>query len=217
MMHSGIEAAEQRVTGRILVVDDVEDNRDILSRNLVRAGFEAQSLDNGVDAIAQVTTDPPDLILLDWMMPGLSGIDVLLAVREHYDANQLPIIMCTARDEATSIVTALKAGANDYIQKPINFAVAIARISAQLERKHALQALAEANRTLEEELTHRTRALMVRAGGADPEAREEASTAFSDITRWTTWLKSKEADQDPRLREVCLDSIVSSARRLARF
>ena len=201
--------------GRVLIVDDVEDNRVILARNLDRAGFETEMLDNGVAAIAQVSTDPPDLILLDWMMPGLSGIDVLIAIREHYDPNQLPIIMCTARDEASCIVTALNAGANDYIQKPVSFPVVIARVTAQLERKNALTALAEANRDLEEELAHRTRALMVRQSGPDQEARQSSSAALTDILRWTAWLRTEEAHGDPRLREVCLDSIVASARRLA--
>lgn len=201
--------------GRIMIVDDVEDNRVILARNLERAGFETQMLDNGVAAIAQVSTDPPDLILLDWMMPGLSGIDVLIAIREHYDPNQLPIIMCTARDEASCIVSALNAGANDYIQKPVNFPVVIARVSAQLERKNALTALAETNRDLEEELAHRTRALMMRQNGQDEDARQNSSAALTDILRWTTWLRTQDAQDDPRLREVCLDSIVASARRLA--
>lgn len=203
------------VGGRILIVDDVEDNRVILARNLSRAGYETETLDSGVAALAMVSTDPPDLILLDWMMPGLSGIEVLSAVREHYDANQLPIIMCTARDEAASIVTALNAGANDYIQKPINIPVAIARVTAQLERKNALTALADINRDLEEELAHRTRALMARQGERDAGDRAHVSAALNDILRLTGWLRSDESTHDPRLRDVCLDSIVSSARRMA--
>jgi len=203
------------LAGRILIVDDVEDNRIILARNLSRAGFDVDSVESGVEAIARVTTDPPDVILLDWMMPGLSGIDVLAAVREHYNASELPIIMCTARDEATSIATALNAGANDYIQKPVNFTIAIARVTAQLERKNALTTLAEINRDLEEELAHRTRALMARQSEQDDAERQDCSAALSDIVRWTNWLKSEEAQSDPRLREVCLDSIVASARKLA--
>lgn len=216
MIQSNIVAGSAgAVSGRVLIVDDVEDNRVILSRNLARAGFNTECCEDGVEAIARVSTDPPDLILLDWMMPGLSGIDVLFAIREHYDANRLPIIMCTARDEASSIVTALNAGANDYIQKPVNFSIAIARVTAQLERKNALTALAEINRDLEEELAHRTRALMARESGHDADARQDCSTVLSDIVRWTTWLRSDDAQNDPRLREVCLDSIVASARKLA--
>ncbi|HEY0625829.1 MAG TPA: response regulator [Allosphingosinicella sp.] len=212
MIHSAINRG---VPGRVLVVDDVEDNRVILSRNLARAGFETECVEDGVQAISRVSTDPPDLILLDWMMPGLSGIDVLTAIREHYDANQLPIIMCTARDEGSSIVTALNAGANDYIQKPLNFSIVTARVTAQLERKNALTALAEINRDLEDELAHRTRALMARQSEQDDNVRQDCSAALSDILRWTAWLKTDEAQTDARLREVCLDSIVAAARKLA--
>src|SRR3546814_11392469 len=75
------------------------------------------------------------------MMPNLSGLDTLRAMREHYDLNQLPIIMCTARDEDSSIVDAIESGANDYIQKPIKMPVLIARMSAQLIRRAAMLAL----------------------------------------------------------------------------
>lgn len=212
---NGTSFARASGLGRVLIVDDVEDNRIILGRNLARAGFDIETAADGVSAVAQVSTNPPDLILLDWMMPGLSGIDVLAAVRDHYNANELPVIMCTARDEATSIVTALKAGANDYIQKPVNFSIAIARVTAQLERKNALTALAEINKDLEDELAHRTRALMSRQGEQDLGVREQTSAILGDILRWTDWLRTDNASDDARLREVCIDSIAASARRLA--
>lgn len=200
-------------SGRIVIVDDVEDNCIILSRNLTRAGFETQTLTDGVSAISMVSTAPPDLILLDWMMPKLSGLDVLHAVREHFDSNSLPVIMCTARDEASSIGEAIEAGANDYIQKPINMPIVIARVSAQLERRAALRALAEANRDLEETLARRTKALMERGerGGAG----EERIGALSEIQRLAAWLRTENAGVDTRLRGICADSIVTAARLLA--
>src|SRR3954470_8350174 len=108
---------------RILVVDDVEDNRVILQRHLLREGFDVSACDSGIAALAVVSTDPPDLVILDWMMPQLSGLDTLRAMREHYDANRLPVIMCTARDEESSIGSAFEAGANDYVQKPVRVPV----------------------------------------------------------------------------------------------
>jgi len=201
------------MSGRIVIVDDVEDNCIILSRNLTRAGFETQTLTDGVSAIAMVSTSPPDLILLDWMMPKLSGLDVLHAVREHFDANTLPVIMCTARDEASSIAEAIEAGANDYIQKPINMPIVIARVSAQLERRAALQALAEANRDLEETLARRTRALMERGDRANP--AEDRTSALNEIQRLSAWLRTENAGVDTRLRGICADSIVTAARLLA--
>jgi len=202
------------MSGRIVIVDDVEDNCIILSRNLTRAGFETQTLNDGVSALSLVSTAPPDLILLDWMMPKLSGLDVLRAVREHFDANSLPVIMCTARDEASSIGEAIEAGANDYIQKPINMPIVIARVSAQLERRAALQALAEANRDLEETLARRTRALMERADRASSPA-EERTSALNEIQRLSAWLRTENAGVDTRLRGICADSIVTAARLLA--
>src|SRR3546814_116273 len=100
---------------RILIVDDVEDNRIFLHRQLTRAGFKTSMAASGIEALAGISADPPDLVLLDWMMPNLSGLDTLRAMREHYDLNQLPIIMCTARDEESSIVDAIESGAKHYI------------------------------------------------------------------------------------------------------
>jgi DNA-binding response OmpR family regulator len=153
------EWASSLASSRILIVDDVEDNRVVLDRNLRRAGFETILCSDGVEAMAQVSANPPDLVLLDWMMPGLSGMDTLKAIREHYDPNQLPVIMCTARDEESSIIGAIDAGANDYVQKPIKVPVLLARIIAQLMRKVAVDALDSLNRDLESTLAQRTREL----------------------------------------------------------
>jgi len=145
---------------RILIVDDVEDNRIVLQRRLDRIGFRTETCEDGMKALGAISIDPPDLVILDWMMPGLSGIETLKAMREHYDMNTLPIIMCTARDEESSIVDAIEAGANDYIQKPIKMPVLLARMSAQLMRKAAVAAMGAANLDLETTLAQRTRELM---------------------------------------------------------
>ena len=144
---------------RILIVDDIEDNRVVLDRQLRRAGFETSLSPDGISALAQISSDPPDLVVLDWMMPNLSGLETLKAMREHYDLNRLPIIMCTARDEESSIVDAIEAGANAYIQKPIKMPVLLARISAQLMRRKAMAALGAVNADLEATLAQRTREL----------------------------------------------------------
>jgi sigma-B regulation protein RsbU (phosphoserine phosphatase) len=144
---------------RILIVDDIEDNRVVLDRQLRRAGFETSLCADGVSALSQISSDPPDLVILDWMMPNLSGLETLKAMREHYDLSRLPIIMCTARDEESSIVDAIEAGANDYIQKPIKMPVLLARISAQLMRRRAMADLGAVNADLEATLAQRTREL----------------------------------------------------------
>ena len=144
---------------RILIVDDVEDNRIVLQRQLHRSGFETTLCEDGIAALAEVSANPPDLVILDGLMPYLSGLDTLMGIREHFDANRLPVIMCTARDEESSIGAAMDAGANDYVQKPIRMPVLLARISAQLIRKAAVEALGTINSDLEETLAQRTRLL----------------------------------------------------------
>ena len=144
---------------RILIVDDVEDNRMVLRRQLERAGFVTTVVEDGIAALAEVSANKPDLVVLDWMMPHLSGLDTLKGIREHYDANELPVIMCTARDEESSIGVAMDAGANDYVQKPVRMPVMLARISAQLIRKAAIEALGAVNNDLETTLAQRTKQL----------------------------------------------------------
>lgn len=196
----------------VLIVDDVEDNREILQRNLARAGYKTTCLDSGVAALDRVTTSRPDLILLDWQMPELSGLDVLIALRERYDANELPIIMCTARDESSSIVTAISAGANDYIQKPFNIPVLLARLKAQLDRKAALAALAAINSELETTLTDRTRTLLAR----NAQTGEQNAALIKTIISLAEWLQGEEAACDAERRAASAGAIADAARLLER-
>jgi len=119
-------------THTILVVDDHPDNRELLMRRLEREGFRVLGAESGRQALDQVKSAPVSLILLDVMMPGMSGIEVLQAVRETHDASALPVIMVTAKAQSEDVVEALGSGANDYVTKPIDFPVALARIQAQL-------------------------------------------------------------------------------------
>ena len=120
---------------RVLVVDDVVDNRDILMRRLLRRGFAAMEASGGVEALDLINRERFDLILLDIMMPDLNGNEVLRTVRETRSADELPVIMVTAKTQSEDAVESLDLGANDYITKPVDFAVALARINTQLERK----------------------------------------------------------------------------------
>ncbi len=121
----------------ILVVDDNELNRDLLSRRLIKRGFTVSLAEDGFSALDWLANHPCDLVLLDIMMPGMSGIEVLEKVRETRDGTELPIIMATAKDGRDDIVSALKLGANDYVTKPIDFPVVLARVNAQLALKRA--------------------------------------------------------------------------------
>ena len=121
----------------ILVVDDNELNRDLLSRRLIKRGFAVSLAEDGYKALEWLDNNACDLVLLDIMMPGMSGIEVLEKLRETRDGTELPIIMATAKDSSEDIVGALKLGANDYVTKPIDFPVVLARVNAQLGLKRA--------------------------------------------------------------------------------
>lgn len=145
---------------RVLIVDDVEDNRNVLERHLRRAGFATDTAVDGMSALAMVTESQPDVVLLDWMMPGLSGLETLRAMREKFDENELPIIMCTALGEETTIVDAIRAGANDYVMKPISMPILMVRMKSQLARKDVVELLRRENSQLESSLVQRTRDLL---------------------------------------------------------
>lgn len=141
-----VRVADRASGGRLLVVDDNALNRDMLSRRLTRRGYEVEVAEDGQQALDLIAARPFDLVLLDWMMPGLSGLDVLKRVREDHSPIELPIIMATARTEADDIVEALKHEANDYVTKPLNFDVVNARIKTQLGLVQAHRQLAASER-----------------------------------------------------------------------
>jgi CheY-like chemotaxis protein len=123
--------------GFLLVVDDNEINRDMLSRRLKRRGYTVMVAVDGKKALKLIEENDFDLVLLDIMMPGIDGIEVLKILRERYSMVDLPVIMVTAKNQSEDIAQALNLGANDYVTKPIDFPVALARIQAQLVQRRA--------------------------------------------------------------------------------
>lgn len=126
---------------RILVVDDEELNRDVCVRRLERHGFTVEAACSGQEALDILRRQSYDLILLDQMMPGLSGLDLLKYLRQTWSQQDLPIIMVTAVTDSMNVAKALDEGANDYITKPVDFSIAMARIRSQLSRKRTEAAL----------------------------------------------------------------------------
>lgn len=152
---------------RLLIVDDVRENREILRRRFERHGFDATEAGGGVEALALLERQSFDLVLLDMMMPDLSGLDVLTRIRATHSPGALPVIMVTARSQSEDVVEALQCGANDYITKPVDFSIALARVTTQLERKRAEEKiqqmneeLSRANEALEGRVADRTRDLV---------------------------------------------------------
>ena len=152
---------------RLLIVDDIRENREILRRRFERQGFHATEAGGGIEALEAIEREAFDLVLLDMMMPDLSGLEVLTRVRAKFSAGALPVIMVTANSQSEGVVDALSRGANDYITKPVDFAVALARVTTQLERKRAEEQihrmnveLSRANDVLEHHGADRTQNLV---------------------------------------------------------
>jgi phosphoserine phosphatase RsbU/P len=141
--------------GALLVVDDNPENRDMLTRRLRRRGYDVGEAENGVQALELAADREFDVVLLDVMMPVMDGLETLRRLRRTRSVAELPVIMTTAKGESEDVVEALTLGANDYVTKPINLPVALARIETQLSLRRAVQEI----RRLEGDLAARNRDL----------------------------------------------------------
>ena len=119
---------------RILIVEDEEALTLLLRYNLEAAGYDVDTVARGDEADVRFKERPPDLVVLDWMLPGLSGIELCRRLRSRPDTRQLPIIMLTARGEESERVRGLSTGADDYIVKPFSVPELLARVAALLRR-----------------------------------------------------------------------------------
>ena len=162
----------------LLVVDDDALNRDVLSRRLIRTGYTVLTAESGPDALDVISAHRVDAVLLDVMMPGMSGLDTLRHLRESRSVAELPVIMVTAKDDSDDVVEALGLGANDYVTKPIDYAVALARIRAQVTARRADPLTGLPNRVL---LIDRLNRLLQRRRGA---GHVPFSVFFIDIDRF---------------------------------
>src|SRR5207237_1923135 len=121
----------------ILIVDDEEWNSEGLARRLQRHGYAVTTAKSGREAIERLGERRFDLVLLDIMMPEMNGLEVLKLLRRVDSLIDLPIIMVTAKGESEDMVEALELGANDYVTKPLDFPVVLARIRTQLALRQA--------------------------------------------------------------------------------
>src|SRR5215472_2650625 len=146
-------------TCSLLIVDDEELNREGLARRLTRHGYAVTAAARGRQAIELLGERRFDLVLLDIMMPGMNGLEVLKFLRRVDSLIELPIIMVTAKGETEDMVEALELGANDYVTKPLDLPVVLARIRTQLALRRAVRQVTE----LERKLDARNRELEVTA------------------------------------------------------
>ena len=124
----------------ILIVEDEAPLVTLLRYNLEKQGFRVEDAGDGAEALTRIAETPPDLVLLDWMLPTMSGIEVCRQLRRRPPTRQLPVIMLTARAEDQDAVRGLDTGADDYITKPFSTEALIARIRALLRRSGAVPA-----------------------------------------------------------------------------
>ncbi len=118
----------------VLVVEDEAALATMLRYNLEKQGFRVDEAGDGQEALTRISEAPPDLVLLDWMLPVMSGIEVCRQIRRRQDTRDLPVIMVTARTDDQDAVRGLNTGADDYITKPFNMEALLARMRALLRR-----------------------------------------------------------------------------------
>lgn len=177
--------------GAILVVDDNEINRDILSRRLERQGHTVATAANGRQALEKVQQDKYDLILLDLMMPEMNGFQVLEHLKVDPVLRDIPVIMISALDEIEGVVRCIEMGAEDYLPKPFNPVLLQARIGASLEKKHLRDRQRELfGKFATKEVVNE----LLRHGFSLGGKMVEATAMFSDIRSFTTITESQPPD-----------------------
>lgn len=118
----------------VLVVEDEPAQREVLLYNLEAEGFRVTTAGNGEDGLMMVQEDPPDVMVLDWMLPSVSGIEVCRQLKARAETRDIPIIMLSARSEEVDKVRGLETGADDYVVKPYSVSELLARVRTQLRR-----------------------------------------------------------------------------------
>lgn len=136
--HNTAEAGMAR-RKKVLVVDDERDLVELIGMNLQRNGYDISSAHDGATGLDLARKQKPDLLILDVMMPGLSGRDVTMALKSDPDTAGIPILMLTAKTEETDIIVGFSMGADDYVTKPFSMKVLMARVSAVLRRKASIE------------------------------------------------------------------------------
>jgi adenylate cyclase len=199
---------------RILVVDDTPSNVKLLADILAARGYAVLTAAAGAAGLQVIERDAPDLVLLDVMMPGMSGYDVCRKIRENPATAMLPVVMVTALDPGEERVKGIDAGADDFLTKPIHQAELLARVRSLLRVKSLWDQLAELNRTLEQRVSEQVTQLerlarlkrffspqlaeAIVSGGADDPLkshRREIAVVFLDLRGFTAFAETAEPEE----------------------
>lgn len=156
VLSKGKLTASSRQGARVLIADDEQVNLQVLQNQLILEGYEVITVSNGEDVMEQVQTQAIDLLILDIMMPKMSGFEVCQQLREQYTLSELPILMLTAKNQVKDIITAFEVGANDYLTKPCDRRELIARVKTLIELGNLNKQLSHMNHLLEEKVKERT-------------------------------------------------------------
>jgi adenylate cyclase len=210
------------IPSRILVVDDNASNRDLLSRRLQRQGHTVLQAEDGTAALAMVEQESLDLVLLDLIMPGISGYEVLTRLKADSGHRDLPVIMISALNELDSIVRCIEAGADDYLAKPFDPILLRARVGSSLDKKHLRdreREMVEALRVEKERseqllLNILPRAIVTRLNGGEAviaDQLRDVTILFADIVGFTLIASKMSAAEVVRM----LNGLFSEFDRLA--
>ncbi len=195
-------------TSRILIVDDEPFNVDLLEQELEDLGFATISARNGQEALDKVAADPPDLILLDVMMPVLDGLAVCRELKGRDDTRLIPIVIMTALDGVEDRIKGIEAGADDFLTKPVNPRELLARVHTALRLKHTVDRKLGELRRIRDHLAKFVPDAVRRLVLANPDAPElakregDVSVLFLDISGY--------ARLSERLPAAALNSLVES-------
>ena len=143
----------------ILVVDDEPINLQVISNHFSLRGYRVTTANNGKEALAMIENDKPDIVLLDVMMPMMTGFEVSQKIRETYDMNELPVLFLTAKNRSSDLMAGFNAAGNDYIVKPFSKEELLSRVGVHIKLKEKTEQLIEYNQNLELKVEERTQEL----------------------------------------------------------
>src|SRR5262245_9863808 len=195
--------------GSILVIDDEESNRDLLARRLTHQGHAVFTSDSGEAGLALAAREPVDLILLDVLMPGLSGYEVLSRIKQDAALREIPVLMISALDQTASVTRCIALGADDYLTKPFDPLVLRARVGSCLRKKWARDFELDYLRGVE---TVTAAALALEAGSFTPDSLDEVgqrSDPLGNMARLFQRMGVEVAARERRLRAQVAQLVVA--------